>query len=155
MPKCSSWGRFQRLVHALRQAISALSPNFEKFFCGVKVWCGAQKIGVGLQEEPVEKGGSCVTSFYNNPLISFVNFSKRLGDFALFLWVSLFMAFVPTYNHFHFLLHLSSLRGNVLVLSQNKVKGRKAQGSLLWRLHLFHHSKIVTFVSKNTNLFFK
>ena len=47
MPKCSSWGLFHRLVHALRQAISALSPNFEKFFCGVKVWCGAQKIGVG------------------------------------------------------------------------------------------------------------
>ena len=48
------WGWCHKLIYALRQTICTLRqtictlrPTFVKLFTGTKVWCKAQKIGVG------------------------------------------------------------------------------------------------------------
>ena len=43
------WGQFHKLIYALRPAICALHPTFEKLFIGAKVRRKAQKIGVGCK----------------------------------------------------------------------------------------------------------
>ena len=40
-------GQFQKLIYALRPAICALRPTFEKLCTGAKVRCKAQRISVG------------------------------------------------------------------------------------------------------------
>ena len=42
-----TWGRFHKLIYALRQTICTLLPTSEKLFTGAKVWRKVQKIGVG------------------------------------------------------------------------------------------------------------
>ena len=47
LPQNPNRGRYLKLINAVRQAICALGPTFEKLFTSAKVHCKMQKIGVG------------------------------------------------------------------------------------------------------------
>ena len=85
----TTWNRFPKLVCAICQTVFALCPTFEKLFTGVKVWCKAQKIGVGgktvyeINPWPMVLAKFKCTRIPKNTKD---HLSKKLSEMQIFAW---------------------------------------------------------------------